>query len=602
MINYKCNVLIVSVVIVLISLAIDVQCVQGSQDVSFIAQRELRKAIIDNDFDRVGKIVENINLNVPFSEDGETPLITAVIAATGYKMSPKIINLLIDHGAFVNAFDSVGKAPLHYACISGSYSVTELLIKRGASVNLRATEKKVVPLHYALRHPPLGIDKDNPHIDYKKTAEVLLKHGADVLIKNSDGVTPLDMAIKLNDENILQSIKKLTATNKKALTLDRGELYNAITSDDYERASRLIQNINLNEPLSEMGEMALHTAVILKRSRLINLLIARGAMVNLFDSNGKLPLHYASGIGSYSIVGLLIKAGSLVNMKVTVKQWTPLHYAVSGASSSPFSNDPSINHKKTIEILIQHGADVFIKNGDRNTFANEDGDTPFEMAKIKKNIPDIVQIMDNMTSASQREQRDATKEIYAAIVAGSYERASRLIQYVSINEPFDDDGSMMLHTAVINDKQKIADMLIDHGASVNAFDNVGYTPLHWACNLGYYAIVEDLIKKGAKINIKATNKKMTPMHVAVFGASSIFGRNAPVFDLKALESLGATPPIGDPDRDYMKTLEILMKNGADGSIKNDDEETPMDIARKENEQDIIKFMNKSTSLTLGKTE
>lgn len=55
---------------------------------------------------------------------------------------------LVDHGADVNAEDSIGNTPMHLACISGRISMVGVLLRAGATVS--ATKSRSSPLTLAL--------------------------------------------------------------------------------------------------------------------------------------------------------------------------------------------------------------------------------------------------------------------------------------------------------------------------------------------------------------------------------------------------------------------------------------------------------------------
>jgi ankyrin repeat protein len=74
-----------------------------------------------------------------------------------------------------------------------------------------------------------------------------------------------------------------------------------------------------------------------------NLLIAEGANVNMVDSYGVTPLHFAADRGHKEIVQLLISKGADVNV-VTKYGLTPLNLAT------------IVKQKDVIELLIRHGA------------------------------------------------------------------------------------------------------------------------------------------------------------------------------------------------------------------------------------------------------
>jgi len=79
----------------------------------------------------------------------------------------------------VNAKDSWGITPLHYATANDHKETVELLIAEGAEVNVK-DKYDGTPLHSATAN------------DHKEIAELLIAEGADVNAKNKRGSTPLD--------------------------------------------------------------------------------------------------------------------------------------------------------------------------------------------------------------------------------------------------------------------------------------------------------------------------------------------------------------------------------------------------------------------------
>ena len=91
------------------------------------------------------------------------------------------INAILDKGANVNASNSEGDTPLHYACRSGHKEMAMALINNGAHVNSRDKYKRT-PLHRACIEAHMEL------------AMALVDRGADVDARDVDQRTPLHKA------------------------------------------------------------------------------------------------------------------------------------------------------------------------------------------------------------------------------------------------------------------------------------------------------------------------------------------------------------------------------------------------------------------------
>jgi len=130
-----------------------------------------------------------------------------------------VAELLLDHGANVNATNSAGWSALFYA---DDERMAELLIARGADVNAKDLSG-VTPLWDVARPELLGVVKVllahgadvNARSRYgdtplharglsKDMAEILLAHGADLNARNNHGETPLQTAMAQHNEETVK--------------------------------------------------------------------------------------------------------------------------------------------------------------------------------------------------------------------------------------------------------------------------------------------------------------------------------------------------------------------------------------------------------------
>ncbi|XP_059198638.1 ankyrin repeat and SOCS box protein 9-like [Centropristis striata] len=98
-------------------------------------------------------------------------------AAKGHS---ECIEPLVKHGADVDQYIAQSGFPLHAACSNQHLSTVRKLLQLGASVNSSVSGDS--PLHIAAR------------LSSPEMASVLLDHGADGSLRNSEGKQPLDLA------------------------------------------------------------------------------------------------------------------------------------------------------------------------------------------------------------------------------------------------------------------------------------------------------------------------------------------------------------------------------------------------------------------------
>jgi uncharacterized protein len=162
-------VLVLSAVAVLLWLAAD-QRRQGRE-------RDFLTAASQGNIGRLTELANKVNVDARLSEDGETALHRA--ASRGHL---KAVALLLDRGAKVDSVDGEGVTPLILASYRGQTEVVKLLLERGAAVNAREKRNGLSSLSHAVGRGD------------KELVSVLLAHGADRFLKDTDGRTALERA------------------------------------------------------------------------------------------------------------------------------------------------------------------------------------------------------------------------------------------------------------------------------------------------------------------------------------------------------------------------------------------------------------------------
>ena len=116
-------------------------------------------------------------------------------AATAGGQHSDLVEMLLAHKADVNAADTPGLTPLHYAVLANNRDVVKSLLTHGANANAKDSKYGNTPLIVAVGK------------GYKETAELLLALGADVNAADNMG-TPLAWAMHTDHPEIAEMLRK----------------------------------------------------------------------------------------------------------------------------------------------------------------------------------------------------------------------------------------------------------------------------------------------------------------------------------------------------------------------------------------------------------
>ena len=132
-------------------------------------------AIKDNSEKVIDLLLNDQKIDVDLSnKSGETPLMMASIQGN----LPLVQTLVLKNKAMV---DHIGWTPLHYACAKGHFDVAQFLIANGATVDAPSVGN-TTPLMMAVQS------------GNEQLVKLLLDKGADLQIRNNNGLSAIDIA------------------------------------------------------------------------------------------------------------------------------------------------------------------------------------------------------------------------------------------------------------------------------------------------------------------------------------------------------------------------------------------------------------------------
>ena len=472
----------------------------------------------------------------------------------------------------INAVDDEGLSPLHwFAACNPSVSIMQQVLESGSDVNSRS-KTGFTALHAAAAY------NSNPDV-----VRLLLDSKASVNARNENGLTPLHgaAAFNPNPEMVTVLIKadaRIDSSSSRAVT-----------------------------PL-------LSAAAFTSSAEVIRVLANRGANVSERNEDQETPLHLAAAFNNNpEICETLIELGADVNA-VCTGNMTPLHYAAMNQAEA-----------KVLSSLIERGANKESKTSQGKTPHDLAGEHMRTLLQIDKELyHDTLDIKEWGTNQffTNADPDDVKHSLAQGAKADVVEKAQGL--------------SYLSRAARYTKYPEVLDLMIEHGAQLGSTDHNGNSALHWATKNKQIAndVVKTLLKHGADATV-LNNRKTRPLEMAA--------RNATDSDvLKTLLKHGQTMDSGDSIVSLFKTtiantkhrkshiqalkemgldinakdasgntilhlnvrgknwassalVTMLLENGADPELMNNEGKKPIDLATKRNVKILKEWVENTTS-------
>ena len=136
-----------------------------------------------------------------------------------------------------------------------------------------------------------------------------------------------------------------------------------------------------------------------------------------------------------------------------------------------------------------------------------------------------------------------------------------------------------LHWAAYFGDWEIAEMLLFAGAEIDAEDPWYSTPLYLAAEQAHTDFARKLIAEGAEVNVKSKMLGYTPLHRAAWGPV-VFLRNAGEGNSSK----------ADIDENYRQIVRVLLEEGAEANVLDNEGDTPLDHAIDNGTEEIVALL------------
>jgi ankyrin repeat protein len=377
----------------------------------------------------------------------------------------KIIQMLLESGADVNAQGGDYSNALHAASYKGHNKIAQMLLDRDADVNAQGGA-----YGNALQAALTG--------GYDKIAQMLLDSGADVNTQGGAYGNALQAASHRGHDKIMQMLLDKGA-DVNAQGGRYGNALQAASHGGHEKIAQMLldRGADVNAQGGRYGN-ALQAASHGGHEKIIQMLLGSGADVNAQGGHYSNALQAASYKGHNKIAQMLLDRGADVNAQGG-DYGNALHAASHGG------------YDKIIQMLLDSGADVNAQGGDYGNALQAATDGGYD--KI------IQMLLDSGADVNAQGGHYSN-----ALQAASYVGHDKIIQMLldsgaDVNAQGGDYGNA-LHAASYKGHNKIAQMLLDRGADVNAQGGRYGNALQAASYKGHNKIAQMLLDSGADVN------------------------------------------------------------------------------------------------------
>ncbi|XP_028156009.1 protein phosphatase 1 regulatory subunit 16A [Ostrinia furnacalis] len=209
------------------------------------------------------------------------------------------VRRLLARGVTPDATNEDGLTALHQCCIDNNEAMMRLLLDNGANVNAEDSEKWT-PLHAAATCGNLNL------------VRILIQRGANLLAVNGDGNMPYDICEEERTLDAIESEMAARGVTQRLIDETRAATEMRMLMDVAELVK---EGMDLDEPRDNQGATLLHIASANGYTKVVEFLLEHRASTDVVDHDVWQPVHAAACWGHLEVLELLVQYGADLNVR-----------------------------------------------------------------------------------------------------------------------------------------------------------------------------------------------------------------------------------------------------------------------------------------------
>ncbi|MBN3276216.1 TRPA1 protein, partial [Polyodon spathula] len=415
-----------------------------------------------------------------------------------------IVEVLLSHSSVdVNLEGDLGNTPVMLACCIDNHEALNLLASKLSSQSFLLNYLQNKLGHFAIHAAAFAGSKKSMEIILKKGEETGLQIERHINYVDRSGSSPLHLAVHGGNTEVI----KLCISNGGKIDLQQSDkstaLHFACTQGATEAVKLMLSTYNGEQDVVNIvdgvHQTLLHKATMFDHVELVEYLLMKGANIDSLDCESHSPLLLATTCEAWRTVELLVQKGANVKIKDSCG-CNFLHLAVQQPKGL----------KNISEDILQV---TELLNDEDN-----EGCTPLHYA-CRLGIQESVTNMLGLKVSLHLKSKDKKSPLHFAagqVLFGRFNTCHRLLESVTdcrlLNEG-DETGMTPLHLASQNGHIKVVELLLRKGA-LFLRDYKGWTCLHYAAMEGYTQTMKILLETNIKLIDKADEEGNTALHLA----------------------------------------------------------------------------------------